>query len=78
MSQKKPFLGIDVGKGDKFIPSNTKQVYVVVSKKPDATKEKITKEACTSGTNVITLNLFDALNMADIFENGIPCEQCFY
>ncbi|PWA72916.1 hypothetical protein CTI12_AA265010 [Artemisia annua] len=45
MPQNKSFRGIDVGKGAKFTPSKPKQVYVAVSKKPNATKEKIAKEA---------------------------------
>ena len=61
MPQKKPFRGIDVGKGAKFSPSKPKQVYVAVSKKPNATKKKIANEASTSGTNIATSNPFDAL-----------------
>ena len=44
-----------------------------VSKKPVATNEKNTNEASTSGTNIATSNPFDALNMADTDDNGIPC-----
>lgn len=55
MPQRKAFHGIEVGKEVEFNPSkHKKQVYQPVSKKPDATKKKITEVASTSGTNIAT------------------------
>ena len=41
-------------------------------KKVDANKKKSTDVASTSGTKITTSNQFDALNMDDIDELGIP------
>ena len=43
-------------------------------KKADVTKKKATEVASTSGTKIATLNPFDALNMIDTDECGIPTD----